>query len=118
MADPFLENIRLIAKAIDDKKGFNIVALDVKHSSSITDYIIIAEGDVSRHVKALYQAVVNVMHQRGESPQYVDGVADGDWIVIDYIDCIIHLFTTEMREKYALEGLWKESHLVDLKLTN
>lgn len=111
-----VEQVKAIARAIDAKKGFNVVALDVRHSSSITNFILIAEGDVPRHVVALSQAVLDEMDKEGQSPQRVEGKAEGHWIVVDFVDIIVHLFTTEMRDKYALEGLWKESYLVDLNL--
>lgn len=105
-----------IAQALYDKKGFNILALDVRGISTLTDFVIIAEGNIDRHVKALALTVIDSVHQDEENPLFVEGERTGDWIVIDYGMAMIHLFIPELREKYALEGLWKEAKIVDLDI--
>lgn len=118
--DPKIETLKLldvIAQAIFDKKGFNILALDVQGISTMTDYYIIAEGHVGRHTRAIGSFIMSIMKERGLSPLFVEGEKEGDWIVIDYGEIVIHLFIPELREKYALENLWKESQIVDLKIS-
>lgn len=110
------KQLTIIAQAIFDKKGFNILVLDVRGISSMADYYIIAEGNVDRHVRALAQAIKEALENLGESPNHVEGEQSGDWIVLDYTDIVIHLFIPELREKYALEELWKESKIVDVKI--
>lgn len=105
-----------IAQAIFDKKGFNILVLDVRGISTMTDYFLIAEGSVDRHVKALSTAIRNELATIGLSPLYLEGEQDGDWVVQDYGNIVIHLFIPDLREKYALEDLWKESKIVDVKI--
>lgn len=105
-----------IAQIIFDKKGMNILALDVREISTITDYVIIAEGTVDRHVKAIAQAIESGLKLVGESPSSVEGRSEGDWIVLDYVQVMIHLFMPGMREKYQLEELWKKGEIVDLKI--
>lgn len=111
-----LESINLVAQTIYDKKGFNILALDVRGLSSITDYLIIAEGNVDRHVTAIGKAIVDELDKQGEDPIHVEGFQTGDWVVLDYTDFIVHIFMPGFREKYSLERLWKESQIVDLKI--
>ncbi len=106
----------VIAQAIFDKKGVNILALDVSDISSMTDYFVIAEGNVDRHLKALCSSITDAMKQRGEVPLHVEGLRDSDWVIVDFGGIVIHLFTPEMREKYAIEQLWKEGKIVDLKI--
>lgn len=106
----------LIAQTIFDKKGFNILALDVHGISTMTDFFMIAEGTVDRHVQALARAIIDKLKEHGISPTHVEGMASGDWIVIDYTDIMIHLFMEDLRGKYSLEELWKESKLVDLHI--
>lgn len=108
--------LNVISQAIFDKKGTNILALDVRGISTMTDYVVIAEGTVERHVKALHTTVLDAMQQKGQSALHVEGVREGDWIVIDFGDIVIHLFTPDLREKYALESLWKEGKIVDLHI--
>lgn len=106
----------LIAQTIFDKKGFNILALDVRGVSTMTDYFMIAEGNVDRHVKALAQAIIERLEEVGISPLHVEGLQTADWVVLDYGDAIIHLLMQDLREKYALEELWKAGRLVNLHI--
>ncbi|NGX51266.1 MAG: Ribosomal silencing factor RsfS [Chlamydiae bacterium] len=106
----------LIAQTIHEKKGENIIAIDVRGISSITDTILIAEGNVDRHVIALAKGIEDTMREIGQKPSQVDGMQNGDWIVLDYFQIVIHLFTPEMREKYQLERLWPDGKVIDLDL--
>lgn len=111
-----LNDLNRIAQAIYDKKGFNILVLDVREICTMTDYFIIAEGTVDRHVKALSQTIVDELARRGLEPLHIEGQQEGDWVVLDYGDFVIHLFIPELREKYALEELWQEGQIVDVKI--
>jgi len=97
-----------IAQTIYDKKGINILALDVKGISNITDYLVIAEGNVDRHVMAIAYAITEDLRKVGITPLHVEGMQAGDWIVLDYSDVVVHLFQPGLREKFSLEKLWKE----------
>lgn len=103
-----------IAQMIYDKKGLNILALDVQGLSTITDYLLIAEGNVDRHVVSIAKEIVEGMEESGEKPIHTEGMQTGDWVVIDYGQIMIHLFTPGLREKYSLERLWPDSKLVEL----
>lgn len=111
-----LENLSAIAQVIYDKKGFNILALDVKGLSSITDFLLIAEGNVDRHVSAIAQAIQDELAEKGEKPVHVEGVKTGDWAVLDYGDVVVHIFSPGLRERYSLERLWKDSKIVDVAI--
>lgn len=108
--------LTLIAQTIHDKKGKNIIALDVKGVSSLTDYIIVAEGNVDRHVIAISKAVEEALEKVGEKPEYVEGLRNGDWVVLDYVQVMVHLFMPGLREKYQLERMWTEAKLIELNL--
>ncbi len=105
-----------IAQVIFDKKGMNILGLDVRGVSSMTDYVIIAEGNVDRHVIAIGDAVIDILKKEGQSAIHVEGLQMGDWVVIDFLDIMVHLFMPGIREKYRLEDLWKEGRLLDLTI--
>lgn len=111
-----IENLNGIAQAIFDKKGMNILVLDVRDTCSMTDFFVIAEGTVDRHVRALSHVVVDFLDKQRISPLHLEGEREGDWVVIDYGDIVVHLFTPELREKYSLESLWREAKIVDVKL--
>lgn len=108
--------VREIAQRIYDKKGFNILALDVRGISTMTDYFIIAEGTVDRHVKALSGSVLDVLEKYGEVSYRVEGSQNADWIVIDDWRVVVHLFGPGLRDRYQLERLWHEGKIVDLEL--
>jgi ribosome-associated protein len=116
MKDSYLKTLTEVAQAIYDKKGFNILVLDVKNICTMTDYFIIAEGTVDRHVKAISQTIVDQLAKHNHHPYHIEGEREGDWIVLDYTDFIVHLFVPDLREKYALEELWKHGHIVDVKI--
>lgn len=105
-----------VAQVLYDKKARNILALDLRGHSTLTDYFLIAEGTVDRHVKALEAAVKEYLRSLGQVPLREEGLRVGDWVVMDYGDFMIHIFLPEMREKYALEEVWRQSELIDLHL--
>ncbi|MBX7067310.1 MAG: ribosome silencing factor [Parachlamydiales bacterium] len=111
-----LETLNTIAQVIYDKKGFNILALDVQGLSSITDYLLIAEGNVDRHVSSIARAIIEELHEKGEKPVHSEGIASGDWAVLDYGEVMVHIFSPNLRERYSLERLWGESKIVDLDI--
>ncbi len=111
-----LNILNKIAQAIYDKKGFNILVLNVKEISSMTDYFIIAEANVDRHVKAIAESLIDMLEPIVGPPGHIEGLHSPEWVVIDYYDFIIHLFIPEMREKYSLEKVWKAGSIVDVKI--
>lgn len=110
------QHLNIIAQAIFDKKGVNIIALDVTKLSSMTEYVVIAEGNVDRHVRALSGEITRSLREIGEKPVQVEGRQNGDWIVLDYSEIVVHLFMPGMREKYQLEKLWSEGEIVDFNI--
>ena len=108
--------LNAIGQALYDKKGSNILALDVRKISDLTDYCVIVEGNVGRHVKALCNNVVDAAKQIGANPYFTEGETESDWVVIDFGDVIVHIMIPEMRERYRLEELWKNSDIVDLAI--
>ena len=114
-ADP-ISYLNAIAQTIYDKKGTNILALDVHEFSSLTDYVIIAEGNIDKHVTAIAYAIIEHLEKLGQTPSYVAGIKTGDWVVIDYLHIMVHLFMPGLRDKYQLEQLWREGQIVDLEI--
>jgi ribosome-associated protein len=108
--------INRIAQVIYDKKGSTITALDVSGYSTISDYILIAEGNVDRHVIAIANAIQEELKLVGLRPQRVEGLSIGDWVVLDYSQIIVHLFMPGLREIYNLEQLWSFATVYDLEI--
>lgn len=113
--DP-LAMLQIMAQVIYDKKGFNTLAIDVQGMSSITDFVLIAEANVDRHASSIAKAIIEALAALGEKPLHTEGIDAGDWIVLDYGQIMIHIFTPGLRERYSLERLWVESKIVDLEI--
>lgn len=104
------------AQIIFDKDGQNIIGIDVREFSNMTEYFLVAEGQVERQVQAMARHVLHTLGNHNVFPLHQEGQKSGDWIVLDYGDFVIHLMCEEMREKYRLEEIWKAGKIVDLKL--
>lgn len=111
-----LQRLDQIAQTIFDKKGMNILAIDVRDISTLTEYYIIAEGNVERHVAAIASAIVDEQEKAGHPIYHIEGLHKPDWVVLDYGHIIVHVFHPDVREKYALESLWRKGRIVDLKI--
>ncbi|MDR3624701.1 MAG: ribosome silencing factor [Chlamydiales bacterium] len=105
-----------VAQTIFDKKGFNILVIDVRDVSTLTDYFVIAEGSADRHVQAIASSVVDTLKNLGAAPTHVEGKNSGDWIVIDDFNIIVHLFMPGIRDLYGLEELWRDGKIVDVAI--
>ena len=97
-----------ILKSLDDMQAIDIKVIDVHEQTTITDYMIVASGRASRHVKAIAQKVMEDMKSQGLPPINASGVEYGDWALIDLGDFILHVMQPESRQFYNLEGLWEE----------
>lgn len=96
----------LAIEALDDLKAENIKVIDVRDRCSFTDYMVFASGTSERHVKALANNVVTEAKQAGERPMGVEGEQQGDWLLVDLVDVVVHVMLPETREFYQLEKFW------------
>ena len=98
-----------IAGFADDKKAHSIVELDLRGVIDYTDYFVICSGGSDRQVKAIVDGIhVGVKAELGILPRRVEGLPGSQWVLMDYLDVIVHVFVPEVREFYALERLWGE----------
>ena len=105
------EKAELIAKTLYDKKGIDVIIIDISTKSSFADYFVIASGGSDRQVAALVENVEDLMEPQGTFPKSVEGRKSSGWILMDYGDCVLHVFTRDSREYYALEQLWGDAEL-------
>ena len=103
------ERARLFAEAALSLKARDVVGLDVHELTSFADTFLIATGTSDRHVCAVADAVVAAAKARGERPLGIEGYDDGEWVLIDMGDVIVHVFQHETRERFDLERLWADA---------
>lgn len=108
------EELEIAVKALDSKKAEKITALKVKDLTILANYFVIASATSTTQVKALADAVEYHMEQAGVRLKSIEGVGSKSWIVLDYIDVIVHIFTEQDREFYQLERLWADGERVDI----
>ena len=101
-------------QALDDKKAVELRVLDVSGKSSITNYLIIATATSSPHLKALREAITDVLKKSGAPLAGVEFGADSGWLVVDAFEFMAHLFLPIQRDHYRLEGLWKDAKPLDV----
>lgn len=109
------EMIALAVRALDAKKGKDIKVLYTADQTTLADYFVICTGTSNTQVKALSDAVEDAMTKAGEEPHHVEGHRGGQWTLLDYSAILVHVFTEEAREFYALERLWSDATPVDLE---
>jgi len=104
------ELARLIAGYADDKKAQDIVELDLRGVVGYTDYFVICTGASDRQVKAIHDGIHLAMKdEHGVLPRRVEGLSESRWVLMDYLDVVVHVFTPETRSFYRLEQLWGEA---------
>jgi ribosome-associated protein len=105
---------RRVAAIVDDKLGEDIVVLDVRELVGYTDFLVIATARNERLAKAIHDDVYHQLKREGLLPGRAEGVQEARWVLIDYLDCVLHVFVPEAREHYRLEQLWGEAPQLEL----
>ncbi len=95
--------------AAQDKKGSDLVVLDLRRSSAFTDYFVLCTGQNQRQVKAIADAVEEALKRAKVRPAHVEGYDRAEWVLLDYFTFIVHIFTPATREFYGLERLWGQA---------
>lgn len=99
-----------------EKKATRINIVDLDQQSDLCDAMLICSGSNERQVRAISEAIQeHFLKKLGQKPAAVEGVSSGQWIVLDYIDTIIHLFQDQIRDYYALESLWPEAKMIQAR---
>lgn len=100
--------IPLLIEAMEDIKARDIVTLDVQKISNVTDHMIIASGMSNRQVSAIAKNVIDKAKNAGTRPLGVEGEREGEWILVDFGEIVVHIMQPETREFYQLEKLWSD----------
>jgi ribosome-associated protein len=99
----------LAIEASRDRKGSNLLELDLRGLSDATDYFLLVTGTSDTHVRSIAENVIEGLGERGVRPSHVEGLRSGRWVLIDYIDFVVHVFHPAARAFYQLERLWGDA---------
>jgi len=108
---------RNLAAIADSKKAEEVVVLDMRELVAYTDFLAICTARSERQARAIVDEVrVRIKRESGLLPGGVDGGGEAGWTILDYLDCVLHVFTPEARERYGLEELWRDAPRLELDL--
>lgn len=112
--------VTLITDAIQEKKGKHITVMDLHGlDGTVTDYFVICEGSSSPHIDSIKDFIEkDVREKAGEKPWHVEGTTNKEWVLLDYVNVVVHVFTNEKRNFYNLEGLWADAAITELQHDN
>lgn len=113
--DPKQKATRIVEAALD-RKAEHPVVLDMRKLTAYADTFIILSGRSDRQVRSIAEAIVHALKSSGEQPLGIEGMDDGNWVLIDCNDAIVHVFDPETREQYDLERLWRDAPRLELDL--
>ena len=100
------EQTKLVARSLEERKGVDVKIYDVRGKSQLADFFVVATGSAAPHLKALVAETQHAMKEAGVQSFRTSGDPESGWMVVDYIDIVVHVFSPEARAYYALERLW------------
>ena len=101
-------------KAADDKKALDLIVLDLRKAAGFTDFFVICSGSNSRQVRAIADGVMDALAEDDAKPAHVEGYDRSEWVLIDYFDFIVHVFSPDTRLFYGLERLWGSAERIEV----
>ena len=107
-----MEKLRFIKETLENKKAENVIILDVSRLTNIADFFVIATASSPVHARALADHLVEEAKRAGYTVDHVEGMEFGNWILVDLLDVIVHIFTPEWRDYYGIEWIWAEAERV------
>ena len=110
------EALKIAVNAADDKKAHDLVILDISKITSFASYFLICTGDSSRQMQAIADEIEKKLKEFGLRPSHMEGYQNSEWILMDYMDLVVHIFSKNARVYYDLERLWRDGKKLDAKL--
>jgi ribosome-associated protein len=107
--------VREAVRAAQDHKALDLGVLDLTGVSSFTDFFLICTGTSTRHVQAISDAIVEHLKKSGLAPAHVEGYAEAQWVLLDYLNFVVHIFSEQSRRFYDLERLWKKAERIKVE---
>ena len=112
MIDTVNDLQQLVVQATADKKAFDILVLDLRKRSDLTDFFVICSGNSRMQVQAIADSVLDEIYQSSHKMSSVEGYSSGNWVVLDLVDVVVHIFHKDVRVQYDLERLWGDVPVV------
>ena len=112
------EKTKICYKAVIEKKGNNVIILDLKKRTSFTDYFLICSGNSTRQVQSIADEIIECLKAKGTKGINVEGYQTGKWVLLDCLDIVVHIFHEEARNFYDIERLWGDVPVAKLALNN
>jgi len=109
-----LDTLQTALHALDSKKAVDLVTLDISKIASFARYFLICSGESSRQVQALADEVEMKLKEKGTRPNHIEGYRHAEWVLMDYVDFVVHIFSRRAREYYDLERLWRDGEPLDV----
>jgi ribosome-associated protein len=110
-----INTLKIAAVAADDKKANDIVALDITEIAAFTSYFLLCTGDSSRQIQAIADEVEARLKEKGIRPAHIEGYRNAEWVLMDYLDLVVHIFSRNARAYYDLERLWRDAKRMDVR---
>lgn len=109
-----IDTAKLSAEASLSRGAKDVVILDLRKIASFTDFFMICTGNSSRHLEGITNAILEKLKENEIKPWHIEGEQDADWVLLDYVDVVVHLFLEETREFYSLERIWADTPHIEL----
>jgi len=109
-----MDILKIAAEAADDKKARDLVALDISKIASFASRFLICTGDSSRQIQSISDEIEKRLKEAGVRPDHIEGYQNAEWVVMDYSELIVHIFSKTARVYYDLERLWRDAVIIDV----
>ena len=107
--------LKIALKAVDSKKASDVTILDISEIATFADYFLLCTGDSSRQIQAIADEIEAKLKESGYRPNHIEGYRNAEWVLLDYIDLVVHIFSRSARNFYDLERLWRDAKKVDAR---
>lgn len=109
------ESVRRAGELALERKALDVMVLDLTGISSATDHFLLATGNSDVQVKAIAEHILDELKKAGDRPEHIEGLEGGRWVLLDYIDYVVHVFHPQAREFYQLESLWGDAPRLEMR---
>lgn len=106
--------LKTALRAVDAKKAVDVIVLDISGIAAFANYFLICTGDSSRQIQAIADEVVAKLKEQGVRASHIEGYRNGEWVLLDYMDLVVHIFSKSARAYYDLERLWRDAKKLDV----